>query len=108
MISKKDFLKVDMRVGTIIKAELNAQAKKKAYKLQIDFGPLGIKSTSAQITDLYSLEELINHQVIAVVNFPSLKIGDILSEVLVLGVDSPTGVVLLNLDQKCENGRRIY
>ena len=109
MITIDDFEKVDMRVGTIIDASDNQKANKKAYKLTIDFGSeIGIKKSSAQITDVYKAKELIGKQIIAVTNFPSIKIGDIKSEVLVLGVNTDKGVVLLSLDKKVINGERVY
>ena len=109
MITIDDFEKVDMRVGTIIDASDNQKAKKKAYKLTIDFGSeIGIKKSSAQITDVYKAKELIGKQIIAVTNFPSIKIGDIKSEVLVLGVNTKKGVVLLSLDKEVANGERVY
>lgn len=109
MITIDDFEKVDMRVGTIIDASDNQKAKKKAYKLTIDFGKeIGIKKSSAQITDVYKSKELIGKQIIAVTNFPSIKIGDIKSEVLVLGVNTDKGVVLVGLDKEVANGERVY
>ena len=106
-ISWKDFEKVDMRVGTILKAEL-ANTKKPAYKLEIDFGELGIKKSSAQLTKLYKAEELIGKQIIAVVNFPPKQIADFLSEVLVLGVVQDNNeVILLQPERKAINGRRV-
>ncbi len=108
MIKIEDFKKVDMRVGTIIEAKMNEKAKKKAYKIKIDFGKeLGIKTSSAQITKLYKEEELIGKQIIAVVNFPPLQIADVKSEVLILGVETEEGVVLLDLERKVENGLKI-
>lgn len=107
-ISWNDFEKIEMRVGTIIKAEEFPQAKKPAYKLKIDFGELGIKASSAQITDLYSISELEGKQVIAVVNFPPKQIGPFISECLVLGVvGNGTGVVLLQPSATVINGLRI-
>ena len=97
-----------MRVGTIIEAKINEKAKKKAYKIKIDFGKeLGIKTSSAQITKLYKEEELIGRQVVAIVNFPPLQIADVKSEVLILGVETEEGVVLLDLERKVENGLKI-
>lgn len=109
MISWEDFEKIDMRVGTIQKAEVFEKAKKTAYKLWIDFGnELGIKKTSAQITNLYSPEELINKQIIAVVNFPPKQIADFMSECLVMGVYNKNGdVILLNPNLPTENGNKI-
>lgn len=103
-----DFEKVDIRVGTIVQAEVFAEAKKPAYKLHIDFGALGIKKTSAQITVLYSTEELIGKQVVAVVNFPPKQIANIQSECLILGaLGDNKEITLLALDKGVENGLRI-
>ena len=108
MIKIEDFKKIDMRVGTILESKINEKAKKKAYKIKIDFGKeLGIKTSSAQITKLYKEEELIGKQIIAVVNFPPLQIADVKSEVLILGVETEEGVVLLDLERKVENGLKI-
>lgn len=107
MIDLEDFNKVDMRVGTIIEASLNKGARKPAYKLKIDLGELGIKNSSAQITKLYTPDELIGKQVIVVVNFEPIKIADIKSEVRILGVETNDGVVLLDLERKIENGLKI-
>jgi tRNA-binding protein len=107
-ITFADFLKVDMRVGTIIAAEVNLKAKKPAYILTIDFGELGKKISSAQITERYSKAELIGKQIIAVVNFPPKRVAGIKSEVLVLGaVPNNEGVVLLEPNLPVENGTRI-
>jgi tRNA-binding protein len=109
MISWEDFEKIDMRVGTIQKAEAFEKARKPAYKLWIDFGnEIGIKKTSAQITNLYSPEELINKQIIAVVNFPPKQIADFMSECLVMGVyNKNRDVILLNPNLPTENGNKI-
>lgn len=108
-ISIDDFKKVDMRVGTIIDASINKGARKPAYKLKIDFGEeIGIKNSSAQITDLYEPEDLIGKQVVAVINFEPVKISQVKSEVLVLGVDTSLGVALLNINKNVLNGSRIY
>lgn len=108
-ISIDDFKKVDMRVGTIIDASINRGTRKPAYKLKIDFGEeIGIKNSSAQITDLYEPEDLIGKQVVAVINFEPVKISQVKSEVLVLGVDTSLGVALLNIDKNVLNGSRIY
>ena len=107
-ISWADFEKIDMRVGTILHAEIFTEAKKPAYKLQIDFGPLGIKKSSAQITKFYQPENLIGKQIIAVVNFPPKQIGPFMSECLVMGaVDDDSGVTLLSTSLKSENGLRV-
>lgn len=109
MISWNDFEKVDIRIGTIIAADVFPEAKKPAYKLIIDFGTeIGIKKSSAQITHRYTPNELMNRQIIAVVNFPPKQIGPFISECLVLGVyDKQNQVVLLNADHKVENGSKI-
>lgn len=108
MISWQDFEKVEMHVGTILKADDFPNARKAAYKLQIDFGPLGIKKTSAQITKLYNKEELIGRQVIAVTNFPPKQIADFMSECLVLGAVGKEGeVTLLSTERNAQNGLRI-
>jgi len=109
MITWDDFEKVDMRVGTVVKVEDFPEARNPSYKLTIDFGSLGIKKSSAQITKLYKKEDLVNKQVIAVVNFPPKQIADFISEVLVLGVvlDNKEGVVLIKPDNKVKNGLRI-
>lgn len=106
MIDFHDFEKVDIRVGTILSAEVFEKARKPAYLLQIDFGPLGIRKTSAQITKRYSCEELIGKQVVAVVNFPPKQIANIMSECLVLGAVDGDDVALLGVDAT-KNGLRI-
>ena len=108
-ISWADFEKVDIRTGTIVKAEIFPEAKKPAYKLSIDFGPeIGIKRSSAQITQHYSPADLEGRQIIAVVNFPPKQIATFISECLVLGVyDESNHVVLLQAQQKLSNGLKI-
>jgi len=108
-ISWSDFERVDMRVGTVMRAEPFAEARKPAYKLWIDLGPLGERRSSAQITDRYRPEDLIGRQVVCVVNFPPKRVGPFVSEVLVLGayVDGGQRVVLLRPDQDVERGSRI-
>lgn len=107
-ISWSDFERVDMRVGTIVRAEPFPEARKPAYKLWIDLGPLGERRSSAQITDRYRPEELLGRQVVCVVNFPPKRIGPFVSEVLVLGayVDGHE-VVLLRPDRDVRLGSRI-
>lgn len=109
MISWDDFDKVDIRTGTIQDVEDFPEANKPAYKLLIDFGEdIGIKKSSAQITDLYSKEELIGTQIVAVVNFPPKQIGPFMSECLVLGAVNQKGeVVLLQTERNSRNGIKI-
>ena len=108
MLSWEEFEQVDIRTGTIIEAEVFAGARKPAYKLIIDFGPLGIKKSSAQITDYYQPAELMGMQIVAVINFPPKQIATFISECLILGVVEPDKkVVLLKTSQDCENGLRI-
>lgn len=108
MISWDDFEKLDIRVGTIVTATAFPQARKKAYKLTIDFGAeLGLKWSSAQITERYTLQELEGKQVIAVVNFPPKQIAGFISECLVLGIYTQDSIVLLQPQQKVANGLKI-
>lgn len=108
MISWNDFEKIDIRVGTIISVEPFAKAKNPAYQLRIDFGELGIKKSSAQITALYNNDELAGKQIIAVVNFPPKQIANFFSECLVLGVyTEDKNVILLQPEQKVINGSKI-
>lgn len=108
-IQFSDFLKVDIRVGTIIAVEDYPEARKPAYKLEIDFGSLGKKRSSAQITQHYRKEELIGKQVIAVFNFPPKQIGKFMSEVLTLGLpDETQQVVLLEPSLKVPNGGKLF
>lgn len=103
-----DFAKVDMRVGTIIKANYFEKARKPAYQLTIDFGPeIGIKRSSAQITKRYSKDALLGRQVVAVVNFPKKQIADFMSECLILGAVNGDDVVLLQPDDTIANGLKI-
>lgn len=104
IITLEDFNKVELKVGTIIAASPNKKTRIPAYKLKIDFGPLGIKNSSAQITDLYQPNDLVGKQVIAVTNFEPIKVSEIKSEVRILGAETEDGVVLLDLERKVPNG----
>jgi len=104
-----DFLKVDIRVGTIIAVEDYPEARKPAYKLEIDFGDLGKKRSSAQITQHYRKEDLLGKQILAVVNFPPKQIGKFMSEVLTLGLPDQNGqVVLIEPTYNVPNGGRLF
>ena len=109
-ISFDDFLKVDIRAGTIIAVEVFPEARKPAYKLTIDFGPLiGVKRSSAQITRHYTPEALLGRQIAAVVNFPARQIGKFMSQVLTLGFPDPDGeVVLTAIERKVPDGGRLF
>lgn len=110
LIGYDDFLKVDIRVGRILSAELFKEARRPAYKLIIDFGPeIGERRSSAQITENYTVEELVGRLVLGVVNFPPKQIGPMRSEVLTLGVPDATGyVVLVAPDKDAVVGGRLY
>lgn len=108
MLTLEEFDKVGMRVVTIISVKLNKRARVPAYGLKIDLGEMGIKNSSAQITDLYSAEELVGKQVIVVTNFAPIRIADVKSEVRVLGADDPRGCVLLSPEREVPNGSRIF
>lgn len=100
-------MKVEMRVGTVVSAEVFKEARKPAYKLIIDFGPLGTRKTSAQITKLYTPESIVGKQVIAVVNFPPKQIANMQSECLVLGAVNDDEITLLTTEKGVANGLRI-
>lgn len=104
LISFEDFQKIDVRIGTIIAVNDFPKAKKPAYQLTIDFGAMGIKKSSAQITALYSKEDLLNKQVVAVVNFPIKQIANFMSECLILGAVNGANVILLNPETNIPNG----
>ena len=107
-IQWQDFEKIDIRAGTILEVSDFPQATKAAYKLTIDFGELGIKRSSAQITDFYEKQELIGKQVVAIVNFPPKQIANFFSECLVLGVyTDKKEVVLVSPDRRVENGWKL-
>ena len=102
------FMKLDIRVGTIIEVIDFEKAKRPAYKLKINFGDeIGIKKSSAQITRIYKKEDLIGKQILAVVNFPPKQVADFISEVLVLGTYSKDGVILITPDKKADNGDKL-
>ena len=107
-ISFNDFLKVEIRTGTVLEARLNEKARKPAYVLTLDFGPCGIKTSSAQLTKHYQPEDLVGMQVVAVLNFPAKRIAGVKSEVLILGAMSDADdVVLLTPTQTVGNGVRV-
>ena len=107
-ITFEDFLKVDIRIGTIIAINDFEKAKKPAYQLTVDFGDLGIKKSSAQITGLYTKEELLYKQVSAIINLKPRQIADFMSEILVIGVYNKDGnVVLLQASKKIKNGEQV-
>ena len=108
LISWNEFAKVDIRIGTIISAEQFKEALNPAYKIIIDFGNLGVKKTSAQITQLYQTEELVGKQVVAIVNLPSKQIANIMSECLILGgLGLDNEVTLLQPERKVFNGMKV-
>ena len=107
LISFDDFQKVDIRTGTIIEVNDFLKARIPAYQIKVDFGALGIKSSSAQIASLYSKSELINKQVIAIVNFKPKQIANFMSECLILGIQNEKDVVLLHVQNNAENGTKV-
>lgn len=106
-IEWKDFEKVEIRVGTIVDAQEFPEAKKPAYKLTIDLGEIGIKKSSAQITQKYTKEELIGKQVLCVINFPKKQIANFISEALTTGFITQEGVILATVDKKVPNGLKL-
>ena len=107
MITIEDFKKVDMRVGTIIESAVNEKARKPAYKITVDFGDFGTKNSSAQLTN-YEPEELVGKQVVCVCNFEPMRIGDVKSEVRLLGSDTDEGCILLTSLTPVKNGSKIF
>lgn len=110
VLSYEEFLKVDIRIGTIAQALEFPEARKPAYKLEIDFGPsIGKKWSSSRITDHYKPADLIGKQVLAVVNFPARQVGPMMSEVLTLGFEQEDGTVIIpTTDAPVPNGKRLY
>ena len=109
MIEVSEFDKVEMRVGTVLEVKDNKKSRNPAYVVNIDFGEeIGIKKSSAQITTLYSPEDLIGRQLVCCVNLTPMHIGSVKSEVRILGTDSEQGVVLLHPTEKVKNGDRIF
>src|SRR5215213_5276420 len=107
--SVETFFEVDVRVGRIVAAALNPKARKPAYRLEIDFGPLGRRTSSAQLTDLYAPDDLIGRQILAVVNFPPRRVAGVESQVLVLGVSDERGaVILLAVEREAPLGSRVH
>ena len=107
IVTFEDFSKVDLRVGTIVDVHDFPKAKHPAYQLMIDFGGLGIKKSSAQITTLYKKEDLLHRQIIAVVNFPKKQIANFMSECLVVGALKDKDVMLLHPESKVPNGTKV-
>lgn len=108
MITWKDFEKLDIRIGNIIEVNDFPEARNPSYQLTIDFGEMGIKKSSAQITKLYSKEELLNKQIMAVVNFPPKQIGKFMSECLVMGVyGAGNEIILLHPERTVDNGSKV-
>lgn len=108
LITFEDFAKVDIRVGEIVSAEPFEKARRPAYKVWVDFGEeIGIKKSSAQITECYKASEMVGKQVLCVVNFPPKQIADFISEVLVLGIYASQGVVLIQPQQPVNKGERL-
>jgi tRNA-binding protein len=110
LISYSDFTKIEIRVGTIISVELNNKLRKTSYVLKIDFGDeIGIKKSAAQLTKNYNIEQLLDKQIAAVINFPKKQIGNLISEVLVLGFpDCNNEPILISPDKKLADGGRLY
>lgn len=106
-IAFEDFTKIDLRVGTIIKVNDFLEARNPAYQLTIDFGELGLKKSSAQITTLYTKEDLLNRQIVAVINFPEKQIANFMSECLVMGAVNGKDVILLKPEHKVKNGSTV-
>lgn len=108
MATFDDFMRLDIRVGEVVRAEEFTGARKPAYKLWVDFGPeLGVKQSSAQITECYEIDTLVGRQVLGVVNFPPRKVADFVSEVLVLGIYSAQGVVLIQPERPVNKGDKL-
>ncbi len=105
-IQTETFFACDLRVGTVVSCELNPKARKPAYRIEIDFGPLGLRTSSAQLTQLYTPEQLIGRQIVAMINFAPRNVAGVESQCLVLGVDTPGGVAVLAMERTVRNGSR--
>ncbi|HJL73901.1 MAG TPA: tRNA-binding protein [Candidatus Marinimicrobia bacterium] len=108
MVNIDNFKKIELRIGTIIEVNEFPEARNPTYQLKIDFGGFGIRQSSAKVTDHYSKEDLLDRQIVAVVNFPTKKVANFNSEVLVLGTDgNDKGIILLDVDKPIQNGVKI-
>lgn len=107
MVTFEDFSKIDIRIGTIVAVEDFPKARKPAYRLKIDFGKMGVKRSSAQITTLYSKKDLLKRQVVSIVNFAPKQVANFTSECLVLGIQDGEEVVLLHTLEKANNGAKV-
>lgn len=107
LIDWNDFAKIDLRVGTVVKAEPFEEARNPSYIITVDFGDLGVRRSSAQITKLYEVDELVGRQVVCVVNFPKKQIANMQSEFLILGAVNGEEVTLLTTERKVENGLKV-
>lgn len=107
IISFEDFSKIDLRIGTIVEIDDFPKARNPSFRVKIDFGALGLKNSSAQITTLYAKEDLLNRQVIAVINFNPKQIANFMSECLILGIQNNDEVVLLKSSEKIINGTKV-
>ena len=106
-ISWSDFEKVALCAGTVVKVEEFPEARKPAWKVWVDFGPHGVRKTSAQIRHLYSADDLVGRQIVGVINFPKKQIGPFVSEFLLTGFHTPEGVVITTIERPVENGARL-
>jgi tRNA-binding protein len=107
-VDPSTFFAADLRAGTVLRVDPFPEARKPAWKLTIDFGPLGVRASSARLTDLYAAEDLLGRQIVALVNVPPRRIGPFTSECLVTGFDGPGGVVVTTVERPVPNGARLY